>query len=307
MRRAQLTLVLIVAAGLAAASGIHTAPPPVGAAQPAATADDPAAGIRKNADQYTTAFNAGNAKAAAASWIADGEYTDPDGDTHRGRDAIEAELGTFLKAHPKAVVEVAIETVRPLGKHTAIAEGTTKVKIPADPEPTVSRFTGVFVHEDDGWQIAALSNWVPDPATDVTVKDVGWLVGEWTAKGSGGDLRMTYAWDENKVFINGTYSLTKDGKMVSSGTQKIGTNPAGGLRSWLFDSSGTTGDSIWTRDGSRWLIEAVGTHPDGSEVTAVNILIPLGSDAFTWQSTQRTANGADLPDQHPVKVTRVKK
>ena len=49
-----------------------------------------------------------------------------------------------------------------------------------------------------------------------------------------------------------------------------------------------------------------GTLPDTSEVTAVNILIPLGKDAFTWQSTERTAAGSELPDLPPLKVTRVK-
>jgi hypothetical protein len=87
----------------------------------------------------------------------------------------------------------------------------------------------------------------------------------------------------------------------------IGTNLAGGLRSWLFDWSGTTGDSAWTRDGNRWLIEAAGTLPDGTAVTAVNILIPLGPDAFTWQPTPLTIGGVELPDQPPIKVTRVKK
>jgi uncharacterized protein (TIGR02246 family) len=305
---------LILAALLAAGAALVLHGPPdrsqaqeKAATQPPAKTDDAAAGIRKNADDYTKAFNAGDAKAAAASWTADGEYTDTDGDTHRGREAIEKEVAEFLKAHPKATIEITIDSVRPLGKLTAVAEGTAKVRVPADPEPAVSRFSGVFVREDDGWKIAALHDWVPDPATDVTVKDVEWLVGTWTAKGEGGELRIAYSWDDNKVFLNGTYSVTKDGKAVASGTQKIGTNPAGGLRSWLFDASGTTGDSLWTRDGSRWLIEAAGTLPDGTELTAVNVLIPLGPDAFTWQSTQRTAGGVDLPDQPPVKVTRVKK
>ena len=41
-------------------------------------------------------------------------------------------------------------------------------------------------------------------------------------------------------------------------------------------------------------------------IRLLNILIPLGKDAFTWQSLDRTAAGSALPDQPPVKVTRVK-
>src|SRR5262245_48550283 len=75
---------------------------------PSGKADDPAAGIRKTADDYTKAYNAGDAKTAAKSWLADGEYTDPEDETLRGRDAIEKELAEHFKANPKATVEVAI-------------------------------------------------------------------------------------------------------------------------------------------------------------------------------------------------------
>src|SRR5262249_20872068 len=156
------------------------------------------------------------------------------------------------------------------------------------------------------WEVGSVREWVPDPATDVSVKDIEWLIGNWTAKGEGGELRISYTFDENKMFIHGKYSLTKDGKVVHSGTQIIGKDPTGGLRSWVFDGSGTFGDSTWTRDGKKWVIEADGTLPDGSEITAVNVLIPLGPDAFTWQSTKRTAGGVELPDQPPVKGTRGK-
>jgi uncharacterized protein (TIGR02246 family) len=297
--------------GLAVAAGVYAltvgSRPPAVAQPPAAAAEDPAAGIRKNADDYAKAFNAGDAKSAAACWTPDGEYTDTDGQTHRGRPAIEAELAAFLKAHPKATIEIAVESVRPLGRFVAVAEGVAKTKLAGESEPETARFAGTFVKDDDGWKIAALRDWVPDPATDVSLKDLAWLVGEWTAKGDAGELRTSYAWDDAKAFLTSKYSLSKDGKPGSSGTQTIANNPAGGLRSWQFDSTGTVCESQWTRDGNRWVVEATGTLPDGTVVTAVNLFIPLGPDAFTWQSTNRTAAGTPVPDLPPVKVTRVKK
>ncbi len=299
MRRSRLLLAAALAAFVAGTTH-HSG------AQPGEPADEAAAGVRKNADEYTKAFNAGDAKAAALSWSLHGEYTDPDGETFRGRAAVEAEIAAVLKANPKATIEIAVEEVRRVGRQAAFATGTTKTRSPADPEPAVSRFTGLFVQEESGWKIASLSDWATDPATDVTVADVGWLVGAWTAKGPGGEAKIEYAWNEAKTFLNGKYALAKDGKTVSSGTQVVGANPAGGLRGWTFDGSGTSGDAVWTRDGSRWLIEATDTLPDGTEMTTVNVLVPLGPDAFTWQPTQRTAGGVPLPDQPPVRVTRVK-
>jgi hypothetical protein len=41
-------------------------------------------------------------------------------------------------------------------------------------------------------------------------------------------------------------------------------------------------------------------------VTATNLLTPTGADSFTFQSVERTMEDESLPDQAPVKVTRVK-
>jgi hypothetical protein len=120
-------------------------------------------------------------------------------------------------------------------------------------------------------------------------------------------LRITYRWDADEVFIHGVYELAKDGKRVAHGTQVIGRNPSGGLWSWTFDSSGATVAGLWARDDSRWVSESSGVLPDGTEVNAVNVLVPLGPDSFTWQTTDRAADGVPLPALPPVKVTRVKK
>ena len=113
-------------------------------------------------------------------------------------------------------------------------------------------------------------------------------------------------WDENQVFIVGKYKVTKDGKVVTSGMQVIGTNPTGGLRSWMFDGSGTICEGVWVRDDKHWVNEATGVLPNGVEITSLNLIVPMGPDAFTWQTTDRAANGVPLPALPPVKVTRVK-
>jgi uncharacterized protein (TIGR02246 family) len=280
--------------------------PAAASAQQPSKADSPEAAIRQLGASYTKAFNAGDAKAVAAFWTVDGEFTTPEGETVRGRDAIEKGLAEQFKAQPKMSIEVTVDSLRTIGRNTAVAEGVIRSRVPNDPEPVQTRYSALFVREEDGWKVASVREWVPDPATDVSLKDVDWLLGEWTAKGDGGELRIVYTYDENKMFIHGKYSLSKDGKVVHSGTQIIGNDPLGGLRSWVFDGSGTTGDSAWLRDGNKWVIEAVGTLPDGADVTAVNVLVPLGPDSFTWQSTNRVVGGVEMPDQPPLKVTRVK-
>jgi uncharacterized protein (TIGR02246 family) len=310
-RHKGIALAILASVAIAVAAGsLYRLPAqdrPVASDQAPSRADSAVlAAVRKNADAFTRAFNAGDARAVAAFWTQNGEYFGPDGETLRGRDTIEKTYADFFKKNPKATVEIDIQSVRLIGRQTALEEGTLKVRLPEDKEPGVSQYSILHVHEDDAWRMASVREWIPDPQELISVKDIEWLLGSWQAKSNEAELRITYGWDEDKVFLRGRYVLKRGDKVVSSGTQILGKNPAGGLRSWLFDSSGTYGESVWTREEGRWVMEASGTLPDGSEVTAVNIMIPLGKDAFTWQSIERTAAGSALPDTPPVKVTRVK-
>ncbi len=262
--------------------------------------------VRKTAEEFAKAFNKGDAKAVAAFWTRDGEFVGPDGEPVRGREAIEKDYVEFFKKNPKARVEVHIESVRVLGRHTALEEGSLKLHLDGDREPGESRYSVLHVRDGDAWRMASVREWVPDPAQLVSLKDLEWLVGEWVAKTDSAEVTTRYAWDEDRAFLRCRYTLKRGGKVVSSGTQIIGKDPAGGLRAWVFDRSGTFGESSWSRDGDRWVIESSGTLPDGSERTATNLLVPLGKDAFTWQSVDQTVAGSPLPDTPPLKVTRVK-
>jgi uncharacterized protein (TIGR02246 family) len=277
------------------------------AVHPPSKVDSAEAGIKAITAEYQKAFNTADAKAAAALWTAEGEYIAADGEVAKGRDAIEKGLAAFFKANPKATAEIQVESIRAIGRGTATAEGVVQLKTPGDDMIVESRYSALHVLEDGKWHAASVKEWVPDPATVVAPKHLDWLVGEWVAKGEGGEVKIVYAWDENKVFLNAKYTITKDRKVVSSGTQVFGRNHAGGVRTWTFDSSGTTCEGLWVRDDKRWINEAVGVLPDGTEITSLNIIIPLGPDAFTWQTTDRAADGVPLPALSPVKVTRVKK
>jgi len=274
----------------------------------AAKAETAEAGIKAITAEYAKAFNAGDAKAAAGLWTVEGEYIGADGEGQTGRAEIEKSLASFFKANPKAVAEIRIDSVRVMGRGLATAEGVVSLKLPGAETALESRYTAIHILEDGKWLSVSVREWVPDPATEVTPKQLEWLIGEWVSKGeNGSEVKLVYAWDEEKVFITCKYTVTRDGMTISKGTQVIGRNPAGGLRSWLFDSSGTTSDGVWVRDDNRWVNEASGVLPDGTEVTSVSVLIPLGPDAYTWQTTQREVNGVSVPALPPVKATRVKK
>lgn len=273
---------------------------------PPAKAEGVEAGIKAITAEYQKAFNAADPKAAAMLWTAQGEYEGADGLFVQGREQIEKSLGEFFKANPKAMVDVRVESVKVMSRGLATAQGVVVMKMPGEEAAVESRYSALHTLEDGKWLAASVSEWVTDPATDVSTKNLEFLVGEWAAKGdAGAEVKIDYAWAEGGAFLTGKYTVTKDGEKVSSGTQVFGQNPGGGLRSWMFDSTGTTSDGLWTRDGERWVSETVGLLPDGSEVVAVNVLIPLGQDAFTWQTIERYVNDVPAAPLPPVKVTRV--
>lgn len=276
------------------------------AENPAPNPDE--AAIRKLIEDFVKAANARDAKAATALWTEGGEFTDIDGTVVRGRTALEKMYAETFKSSPKGKAEISVESVRTLGKNLATSDGVIRF-IPADgKEPEVTKYTALHVLEGDGWLTASAREWVPDPAELVKLSDLDWLIGEWEAKRDEREVRTTYTWGDEKAFIQCRYKITDKGEVVASGTEIIAKDPTTGqIRAWLFDRSGTLAESVWSRDGNRWQVEVSGSTPDGSELVAVNALVPIGKDAFTWVSVDRSVAGQSIPNVAPLKVTRVKK
>jgi len=319
MTRSRVIIVGLILFGLCAIMGLSTvlvaqtklplAPPKVAlpaTQQPASREQTPEAGIKSITQQYVKAFNAKDAKAAAALWTENGEFIDVDGVTIRGRAAIEKSLADDFKMSPKATLEASVDSVRSLGRNAAVAEGTIRMRTPANGSISETRYSAMHVLEDGQWLTASASEWIPDAGTEAATKYLDWLVGDWTATGHRGKISITYAWDENKKFLHGKYTIANDGKIVATGTQVMRHNPSGGLRSWSFESSGAMSNSTWEQEGNRWIEETTGTLSNGTPIDSISVCIPLGQDAFCWQTVERSIDGVAAPSLSPIKVTRVK-
>jgi uncharacterized protein (TIGR02246 family) len=262
--------------------------------------------VSKTAEAFVKAFDAGDAKAVAALWTAEGELVGADGEQMRGRKAIEESYIAFFKENPKAKAEVSITSIKLQGRHTATEEGKLTVTRPGDKEPSVSFYTALHVLDEDGWRMASVRESAPAAADMVSLAAIEWLIGDWAAKAGDAEARISFAWDENKAFIVGKYSLRKKGKVLSSGTQMIGKGTEGELRSWQFDNTGAVGEWAWWRDGEKWQINSSETLPGGGELVGVHLLTPLGKNQFLWQTVERALGEVELPDLPPLKVERVK-
>ena len=275
------------------------------AGNPAKEADEKA--IRATADDFVKAFNAADAKAVAALWAPDAEYTDESGESFQGRAAIERLYADLFKQRLGAVMTVTIESIRLLGPDVALEKGVARVKSPGGLADTAARYTVVHSKRKGKWSMVLGRDapYVPASNEDY-LKDLEWFIGDWNPEAKELPLRLHFEWMAQRNFIKNTYAVAKDGRTTLTGGQIIGWNPKQGrIVSWHFDAQGGFGQDVWRKDGSSWVIEATGMLRDGSESTAVNVITPIDANSFTWRSIKRTLDGVSLPDTRPVKIVRV--
>jgi uncharacterized protein (TIGR02246 family) len=269
-----------------------------------ASADDQA--IRAAAQAYAAAYNAGDAKALAALWTPDGDYTDEDGNILQGREAIEQHFAAIFASTPGVKLDVRTQSIRYLSPDVAIENGIARAT-PEHGYPTTAQYSAVQVKQNGKWLLASVRDVRHLAETNHEyLAGLEWLVGNWQADNGEERLTVRFDWIPNKNFLVRTYSLEKGGKALRSGTQIIGWDPrTKEITSWQFDSDGGFGQDHWYKQGARWYITAEGVLRDGGETSATNIITPIDANNFSWQSTDRTADGVALPDTQPVKLTRV--
>jgi uncharacterized protein (TIGR02246 family) len=271
-------------------------------AQPAAERPADQEGVKIAVAALAASFGKGDAKAVAALFTPDGEYTDDDGTTVRGRAALEKDYAEFFKNAPGASVEIDVDGVRFPSRDTAVVDAHFKARR-GKRELVVSRGSILYAREDGKWLVAILREWGGD---GLSLRDLEFLIGTWESKQGATTVSTRYEWTANKSFIRCQFSVTAEGKTVG-GTQMIGRDPGSNtLHVWTFEDTGGVGDSEVTRDGKKWVFTARGTTADGRVLTATNLLTPTDADSFTWHPVQRALDGEALPDLVPVKVTRVR-
>jgi uncharacterized protein (TIGR02246 family) len=285
-----------VLAAAAALSASHAAQ------EPAARQPDKAAVEAAIAD-FAKAFNAGDAKAVAAKWTAEGEYVNDDGQTVRGHAPLEKAYGEYFAKNKVNDLAVEVETVRFPSKDTAVADGHFKLHKGKGRELVVSKCSFLFAREDGKWLIAIARE---TPGDGFSLRDLEWLLGSWEYSKDGVEVSTKYEWTKNKTFIRCTFSVNRDGE-THTGMQMLGKDPGtGSLRVWTFEDSGGIGDTEITREGKKWMHASSGTTADGKSMAGTNILTPIDADSFLWQSVARSMDDESLPDLPPVKVSRVK-
>ncbi len=223
----------------------------------------------------------------------------------RGRDSLEKAFAKFFEQTPEVKAEVHPDVIRFLSDDSAITEGTVSVRRGPAETATKTRYVAFVVRVGAAWRLAMLNESADEDGP--LIEDLDWLIGEWKSLGGqGAEIQTTYAWLPGKKFIRMEFKI-KEAKLALGGAQIIGLDPATGMiHSWTFEANGGIGEADWYRDGDNWVLDAAGTLDDGSSLTETNVLRRIDNDTFTWQSTNRLLNDAELADLAPVKVSRIK-
>ncbi len=267
------------------------------------------AALLKNAEGFVAAFHKGDAKALAAFWTPDGDYTDQMGRKFKGREAIEKAFTGFFAENKGLKLRIDISALRFVTPDVAVEDGTTAVIPPDGGPPSRARYTIVHVKKNDQWFLSSVRDapFTP-PSNREQLSGLEWAIGDWAEDSAKGEVvRVGFAWSESQNFIVSSFTTTFKNLAIGGGTQWIGWDPRSKqIRSWTFESSGGFGEGTWTKDGNRWIIKATAVLRDGKQAAATNILTRLDADTISWQAKDRTEDGKPLPDIPPVKLKRVK-
>ena len=262
--------------------------------------------IRLAAEAFAKAYNAGDAKAIAALFVADGEIVNEEGQSTQGREGIEEAFVGIFKEHPKTHMDLATGSVRFIGPDTALEDGVATVTDEPGEPAQRSPYTVVYAKQDGRWLTASAKDLPNDTATpEEQLKQLEWMIGEWVDESPDALVITSYRWTDNQCFMLGEFKVQIGGRPVMTGTHRIGWDPlAKTIRSWAFDSEGGFSEGIWTREGKQWIVKMTGVTRDGKIASATNIITRVSKHRMTWQSRDRVVGGEKTPDIEKIPITR---
>lgn len=266
--------------------------------------------IRGSVAALQEAFNRGDAKALAACWTSDGEFVGPNGEQIDGRKKIETAFSDFFTKHAKSKLRLGVVAWRPLTGDVTLVDLVTEMTPAPEGLEAEPNSTMLLVKQEGRWLIARMHEAVAaEPSHHVHLQALKGYVGEWieeSVRPSGVVVHSSCDWTANGSYLIRKFSAEGKNGIVKAGTEVIGWDPRQHrIRSWIFDADGGFGESVWTRDGTRWVIKHTGTLADGNDVSVTYIVTPTSPDALTIQSKDHIVGGEKQPELPEIKLKRV--
>jgi uncharacterized protein (TIGR02246 family) len=255
--------------------------------------------IRAAAEAFARAYNAGDAHALAEQFSQDADVVDIDGVRTRGREAIEQVLAATFKDEPGVRIALTIDSLRFLSPDVALEEGRNRVTPAGGGAPLARRHLVIHVKQDGRWSMDSVRE-EKEPAIRPhdRLKDLEWMLGEWTDEGADSIVRTSCHWSTDENYLLRAIAVQVHGATATNITQRIGWDPlTRQIKSWEFDSEGGYSEGLWSRDGTGWVVKHNGVLPDGRTASATRLIALERPNRVRWASIDRVAGGEAIPDE----------
>jgi uncharacterized protein (TIGR02246 family) len=267
--------------------------------QDSPSTDDESAKIKAAIQSCVAAFHERNVEKLVAHWSPGGVYSSrTNGGQIVGREAIAEEFKLAFEGENLPKLAVATESVEFISPSVALERGTATV-VRGDDEPIESNYTAVYVKRNDKWLIDRVTE--DEVSVEYSnrdqLKELEWLIGDWTDEFDGGTIEVGCKWTRNENFISRTYRVWNEDEIASSGLQIIGWDPSKKqIRSWLFDSNGGFISGTWQKRDTKWIVQSVATLAEGGTGSFTSIFHPLEDGTYAWEKINRVLDGELLPN-----------
>src|SRR5262249_21479194 len=155
------------------------------------------------AEAFVEAFQMGDAKALAAFWTPQGDYTDLTGHRLKGREAIEKAFRRFFADNKNLKLRISSDSLRFVAPEVAIEEGTSEVSASDDTPPSRAHYTNVLVKKGGQWLLGSVHDtpYTP-PSNHEHLRGLEWAIGDWADESSKREVEhLSFAWAEGQNFI----------------------------------------------------------------------------------------------------------
>lgn len=268
------------------------------------TPEDEAA-IRANVEAFVKAYNAGDAAAAAALFLPEGQIIGDEGEIVEGRDAITQRFADAFEESPEMTIEVFVDAIRLIGSELAMEVGSTAITPAPGETPEYERYTVLHVKRDGKWSMAVVRDTPGEPPTNhERLQPLEWMVGEWVDEADESVVSTSCRWSEDGNFLLQDIVVRIEGEVSLQITERIGWDPLSKrIRSWVFDNEGGFTEGVWARSGDQWIVKNSGVRNDGTPASSTNTITPIGPDQYIWESRDRVV-GSEVSEPMEITVAR---
>jgi len=259
------------------------------------------AAIRAAGKAYRAALAAKDIDAVAASFTGSADYVDQLGRVYQ----VQAGLARAKRlGHEDSHVEhlgAKAETlgIRFVTPQVAIEDGEfVRGVVKGGLSPT-GLYTAVWVLRDGKWLIDGLrESPVRNSSLTEPLKDLEWLIGDWSAEGADRTAEVSARWANGKTSILQQIKIQINGSDPITATQLIAWDPAQQrVRSMLVDSRGMFVEGTWTNEGDAWMVDATAVFPSGKRMLVTKLYSKIDDNTTIWESiddSEDTPPGADV-------------